>query len=126
MFWLIIGMLLFLLIRNQFDMQRTGKDVRRIVRAAGKAAKSAVNAIRDSAQEARKEAEARKTESEPAENGNAVPAPDAEIAEMKENMELLKEMEQKAGTAAMLAGVPTLSFPENDPKYDSSRKYTYA
>jgi hypothetical protein len=85
-----------------------------------------VNAIRDSAQEARKEAEARKTESEPAEGEKAVSVASAETAETKENRELLKEMEQKAGTAAMLAGVPTLSFPENDPKYDSSRKYTYA
>ncbi len=126
MFWLIIGVLLFLLIRNQFDMQRTGKDVRRIVRAAGRAARSAVRAFRDSAQEARKEAEARKAEKKPAEGEEAVSAAGAETAETKENRELLKEMERKAGTAAMLAGVPTLSFPENDPKYDSSRKYTYA
>ena len=59
MFWLIIGVLLFLLIRNQFDMQRTGKDVRRIVRAAGRAARSAVRAFRDSAQENRLKAKKR-------------------------------------------------------------------
>ena len=28
--------------------------------------------------------------------------------------------------AAMLANVPVLNFPEDDPKYDSSRKYNYA
>ena len=48
-------------------------------------------------------------------------------AEKQQNNELLKELEQKAGgTAAMLANVPTLAFPKDDPKYDSTRKYRYA
>ena len=44
-------------------------------------------------------------------------------AETQKNNELLKELEQKAMSATMLANVPTIDFPADDPKYDSSRKY---
>ena len=47
-------------------------------------------------------------------------------AEAQENAELLKELELNTGTAAMLANVPAIEFPKDDPKYDSSRKYMYA
>ena len=124
--WLFAGALLFLLIRNQFDLQRTGKDLRRILRAIGKAVRNAAVTIRKAAQEAGKKAEARKAVSEPAGSGNAVPAVCAESTKTKESTEPAEEPGQEAGIAAILANVPTLNFPEDDPKYDSSRKYTYA
>ena len=102
MFWFLFGVLLFLLIRNNFDVQGVKKDARRIARGIRKILKDLGREIRKGVQEGKQQAEA------------------------KENMELLKEMEQKAGTAAMLANVPTIDFPADDPKYDSSRKYMYA
>lgn len=45
--------------------------------------------------------------------------------ELKEN-ELTGEQEHQARTAAMMANVPTIAFPKDDPKYDSSKKYMYA
>ena len=102
MFWFLFGVLLFLLIRNNFDVQGVKKDARRIARGIRKILKDLGRGIRKGVQEGKQQAEA------------------------KENRELLKEMEQKAGTAAMLANVPTIDFPADDPKYDSSRKYMYA
>ena len=111
MFWFLFGVLLFLLIRNNFDVQGVKKDARRSARG-----------IRKGVQEGKQQAEAK-------ENRELLKEMEQEgkqQAEAKENMELLKEMEQKAGTAAMLANVPTIDFPADDPKYDSSRKYMYA
>jgi hypothetical protein len=58
----------------------------------------------------------------------AVPAAvqaEAKAEAPKEN-ELLKEPEENTNMAAMLANVPTIDFPKEDEKYDSSRKYMYA
>ena len=58
----------------------------------------------------------------------AQPAPEVRAVspETRENNQLLKDLEQHSSIAAMLANVPVLNFPEDDPKYDSSRKYNYA
>ena len=53
-------------------------------------------------------------------------APAAQPKLQQEEDELLKDLELHARTAAMMVNVPTIAFPENDPKYDSSRKYMYA
>lgn len=122
MFWFLFGVLLFLLIRNNFDVQGVKKDARRIARGIRKILKDLGRGIRKGVQEGKQQAEAK-------ENRELLKETEQEgkqQAEAKENMELLKEMEQKAGTAAMLANVPTIDFPADDPKYDSSRKYMYA
>ncbi len=122
MFWFLFGVLFFLLIRNNFDVQGVKKDARRIARGIRKILKDLGREIRKGVQEGKQQAEAK-------ENRGLLKEMEQEgkqQAEAKENMELLKEMEQKAGTAAMLANVPTIDFPADDPKYDSSRKYMYA
>ena len=127
MFWFLFGVLLFLLIRNNFDLQGVKKDARKIARGIRKILKDLVRAVRNAAQEGKQQAaEPRQADPARADAESIVSAAPAEQAEVKENMELLKEMEQKAGTAAMLAKVPTIDFPADDPKYDSSRKYMYA
>ena len=127
MFWFLFGVLLFLLIRNNFDLQGVKKDARKIARGIRKILKDLVRAVRNAAQEGKqKAAEPRQADPARADAESIVSAAPAEQAEVKENMELLKKMEQKAGTAAMLAKVPTIDFPADDPKYDSSRKYMYA
>lgn len=127
MFWLLFGVLLFLLIRNQFDMRRTVKDIRRIIRAVGKTVRDITKTIQYAVKDAKKTtAEPGKTGSEAESAGTRVPAVSAEQAEVQESKEVTGIPEQNAQLAAMLASVPTLDFPENDPKYDSSRKYMYA
>ena len=46
--------------------------------------------------------------------------------EMQLNQEIVRDLERHTGTAAMMSNVPTLQFPEDDPKYHSARKYGYA
>ena len=53
-------------------------------------------------------------------------APAAQPELQQQENELLKDLELHARTAAMMVNVPTLAFPEDDPKYDSSKKYMYA
>ena len=40
--------------------------------------------------------------------------------------EPMAEAEPQACMAALTAHIPTIDFPKDDPKYDSSRKYHYA
>ena len=127
MFWILLGVLFVLCVRNNFDAQGVAKDVRAIAKSVRKIVRDLVRTVRHAAAEAKKEnAEARKARAEEKSIADAVPAavPVQTVAQ-KEN-ELLKELEQHARTAAMMVNVPTLAFPEDDPKYDSSRKYTYA
>ena len=132
MFSVLLVVFLVLFARNNFDMQGVKKDARKIVRGIRKILKDLGRTIRDAAQEGKQKA-AESRQADPAQAdavqadvGNSVPAATAEPAEAEENRELLKEMEQKSGTAAMLANVPTIDFPADDPKYDSARKYLYA
>lgn len=71
------------------------------------------------------EREARRTK-EKRMTAPAVQAKPAEPAETPENRAPLSGPERHAGMAAILANVPTLQFPEDDPKYHSARKYGYA
>ena len=47
-------------------------------------------------------------------------------AEGLKEKELPEEPELHARTAAMMADVPVIAFPKDDPKYDSSKNYLYA
>ena len=130
MFWLLFGAFMYLMIKNQWDLQGVKKDVRKIARAVKKALMGAGKSIQAAAQEAQKQKAAKAAAElvraeQPAEK--TAPAPVPEVSpETKENNALLKDLEEHTSIAAMLANVPTLSFPEDDPKYDSSRKYHYA
>ena len=130
MFWLLFGAFLYLLIKNQFDMQGVKKDARKIAKAIMKALQGAGKTIHNAVDEAKKQkagkaaAELVRAE-QPAAQAAPAPVPEAS-PETKENNALLKDLEEHSSIAAMLANVPTLSFPEDDPKYDSSRKYHYA
>ena len=63
----------------------------------------------------------------PSKKGETKPAPEKPTEDLRSGTEPEDpEPEQAVRTAAMLANVPTLAFPEDDPKYDSSRKYRYA
>ena len=107
MFWFLLGVLLVLLIHNHFNMQGVAKDLRGIAKTVRKLARGLARTIRNAMSDTKKEAV-------PAE------APTAQDAVLPD------ETEQYARTAAMLANVPTIAFPEDDPKYDSSRKCRYA
>ena len=56
MFWFLFGVLLFLLIRNNFDVQGVKKDARRIARGIRKILKDLVRAVRNAAQEGKQQA----------------------------------------------------------------------
>ena len=74
----------------------------------------------------RAEIEARKAERENRKAGKAIQVSRTECAEAANNRDLVADLERKARTAAMMRDVPTIQFPEDDPKYNSSRKYGYA
>ena len=136
MFWLLFGAFLYLLIKNQFDMQGVKKDARKIAKAIMKALQGAGKTIHNAVDEAKKQkaekavAQAVRQAAEAVQAAPAQPAPEVRAAtvspETRENNQLLKDLEQHSSIAAMLANVPVLNFPEDDPKYDSSRKYNYA
>ena len=125
MLMLLLGVLFVLLVRNNFNTEGVKKDIRRIVKAVRQIARDLARTVRQAAREARKES--RKAVPEQHSTESELPVPEPARAEAQENNnELLKELKQTARTAAMLANVPTLNFPKDDPKYDSSRKYRYA
>ena len=55
MFWLLFGAFMYLMIKNQFDLQGVKKDVRKIARAVKKALMGAGKSIQAAAQEAQKQ-----------------------------------------------------------------------
>ena len=113
MIWILSGALAALFIRNHFDTQGVSRDIRRIARSVRKMARELARTVRKTVPEqVRAAMQAHETQ--------------PEQAEMQQNSRRLKEPEQKTGTAAMLANVPTIDFPKDDPKYDSSGKYMYA
>ena len=131
MFWLLFGAFLYLLIKNQFDMQGVKKDARKIAKAIMKALQGAGKTIHNAVDEAKKQkaaAQAVRQAAEAVQAAPAQPAPEVRAVspETQENNQLLKDLEQHSSIASMLANVPVLNFPEDDPKYDSSRKYNYA
>ena len=143
MFWFLFGVLLVLCVRNQFDMQGVGKDLQKIAGDIRKIARDLARMIRRAVKDAKKEtrkagpeqgrpaAEAREEQPAQAEALRTVEA-EAELqkapraAEVEAELPKAPEPEEIARAAVLLAGVPTLAFPEDDPKYDSSRKYRYA
>ena len=126
MLWIMLGVLAVLFVRNHYDVQGVKKDLRGIARTVRKAVQELIQAISQGVNEAKKEKTARETavkaEKIPVQEAPAA-APVQVHAETEKNNELLKELEQKAMSATMLANVPTIDFPADDPKYDSSRKY---
>ena len=132
MFWLLFGAFLYLLIKNQFDMQGVKKDARKIAKYLMKALQGAGKTIHNAMDEAKKQKAAAQAVRQAAEavqqSAPAQPAPEVRAVspETRENNKLLKDLEQHSSIASMLANVPVLNFPEDDPKYDSSRKYNYA
>ena len=133
MFWLLFGAFLYLLIKNQFDMQGVKKDARKIAKAIMNALQGAGKTIHNAVDEAKKQkaaAQAVRQAAEAVQAAPAQPAPEVRAVtvspETRENNQLLKDLEKNSSIAAMLANVPVLNFPEDDPKYDSSRKYNYA
>ncbi len=128
MFQILTAALIVLFVRNHFDLKGVEKDVRGIAKTAGKIVRGLAAMIRNAVKETKKEAaKVRKTLPGKETRMNAASAEEPAQAEEQENGELLKELELNTRTAAMLANVPTLEFPKDDPKYDSSlRKCRYA
>ena len=124
MLWIMLGVLAVLFVRNHYDVQGVKKDLRGIARTVRKAVQELVQAIQQGVNEAKKEKAAEKAAAVKEEvKVPEVPVAAPVQAETQENNALLKELEQKAMSATMLANVPTIDFPADDPKYDSSRKY---
>ncbi len=127
MFLFLMGVLVILLVRNNFNVQGVANDIRKIAGAAAKIVRNLAGEIRRSVKEAKKEtAKTRPAAPEQPVAVGTAPMAEPVQPEVQQNCELLKEMEKNARTAAMLADVPTIDFPKDDPKYDSSRKYMYA
>lgn len=128
MLWIILGTLLVLCVRNHFDMQGVGKDVRGIAKLVRKIARELARAVRRAVKEAQSQPAVSRAAAEGAEGAaQAESAAPAEVkAEIPQENVIPQEAEGDTGIAAMLANVPTIDFPKEDPKYDSSRKYMYA
>ena len=120
MFWILFGVLAFLFVRNRFDLQGVIRDVRKIGKAVRRTIRELARTIRHAVRDAKKETE------EERKNRPVQAAIVPEAPAVQEETVLPAEPEQTAMMAAMLANVPTISFPKDDPKYDSSRKYRYA
>ena len=137
---ILFGALLGFLANRDFDMNRVRDEVRDTARKAGNAARKAANTVRDEIRNTRtaeagyrsgKHADAaygdeRRTEREAAgsETQQVVYAlPQSGTREAREIQELVNDMEKNTWAAA--ADVPTIQFPEEDGKYDASRKYGY-
>lgn len=121
------------------EMQRTEHDrksakIHERIDARKAEREDRLNAIRAEHEERMKaihaEIEARKARREEARREEArreVRAlPVSGTNEAKEIRELAEDLERDARTAAMAANVPTIDFPDEDGKYDSSRKYGFA
>ena len=127
MIWILVGVLLALIVRNGSDTQGMAKDVRGIVRVLRKTIKDISRAARHALKEnQRRTRETKNTDPEKEAGAENAHAAKPEQPETRECKALMKEMEQHANIAAILAEVPTIDFPADDPKYESSRKYTYA
>ena len=128
MLWIILGTLLVLCVRNHFDMQGVGKDVRGIAKLVRKIARELARAVRRAVKDAQSQPAVSRAAAEGAEGAaQAESAAPAEVkAEIPQENVIPQEAEGDTGIAAMLANVPTIDFPKEDPKYDSSRKYMYA
>ena len=148
---LLLGALLGYFANRDFDMNRVQEDVRETARKAEKTAREAVRAVRREIRDARKaehdqriaerleaihaEAEARraakearKAEREEQKSGAAGTIralPECDTREAKEIRDLAEDLERDARTAAMVADVPVIQFPDEDEKYHASRKYGY-
>ena len=140
---ILLGALLGYLANMDFDADRVAEDVReKAVRAAKREFRKAEFDRR--AEEIHEKAEARKAErkarmdallaeiearkaARKAHSEQVVHAlPTSGTNEAKVIRELAEDLEKNARTAAMAADVPTIDFPEDDEKYDSSRRYGYA
>ena len=85
MFWLLFGAFMYLMIKNQWDLQGVKKDVRKIARAVKKALIGAGKSIQAAAQEAQKQKAAKAaptgacplmaSSSAPKDAGAAIPHP---------------------------------------------------
>jgi len=127
MLWILMGVLLVLCVRNNFNAQGVAKDIRGIARTGRKIAKDLARTIRHAARDAKRETDARAAAPAQETAVTATPALAEPVqAEAPKENELLKDLEQHAWTAAMMVNVPTIAFPKDDPKYDSSKKYMYA
>ena len=129
MFWFLFGVMLVLLIRNQFDMQGVLRDIRRIAKAVRGILRDLSRTIRAFAKDAKrkKPREVRKAaDLKPNGAEEGIRAEQPAQVRAPEGTEWQREQEQAARTAAMMMNVPTIDFPKEDPKYNSSRKYRYA
>ena len=129
MFWILMGILAVLLIRNQFDLQGVKKDINKGAKAVRRIIRELVRNIRSAAKDAKKESgQDRKAVQEQITNvskAREIPAAQPET-ERQEQTDQVKTQDPNALMAAMMASVPTLDFPKEDPKYNASQKYRYA
>ena len=129
MFWILMGILAVLLIRNQFDLQGVKKDINKGAKAVRRIVRELVRNIRSAAKDAKKESgQDRKAVQEQITNvskAREIPAAQPET-ERQEQTDQVKTQDPNALMAAMMASVPTLDFPTDDPKYNASQKYRYA
>ena len=111
---------------------RDAGSAERVAHAAAREAHAAMREAHAAAQEARtaaRVAHAAAHETQAARNvrqDDTVIAVKETPAEAAANEDLVQELERNARTAAMMSDVPVIHFPEDDPKYNSSKKYGYA
>lgn len=128
---LLLGVILGLFAGNNPEMERVTENVRKGTKDINKAVRHAVRKAKKEIRHARRAYNRNKDEeacnsSVPESNASIIPVSTVPAREVAENREILKDLEQNARTAAMMANVPTIDFPEDDVKYHSARKYGYA
>ena len=101
--------------RARETIRQTVKEVKQEIRNAKREIREARNADRKAPEAARE-----------ARQDDTVIAVRETSAEAAANDDLVQELERNARTAAMMSDVPVIHFPEDDPKYNSSKKYGYA
>ena len=129
-----------LLLICMLPVQSLAEDARKVKRAIHDAIRRTKRELRDARRAERRqrteerleviraEAEARRAgrEVRKAEAVKEVRAlPESGINEAREIQELAEDLERDARTAAMAANVPVIEFPEEEGKYNASRKYGY-
>ena len=141
---LFLGGLLGYFASRNFDTGRVAEDVRKTVRETKRSVRKAIHRTQRELREARRaeqrqqmeerleelraEAEARRAgrmqrETEPVKVIRALP--ESGTNEAREIQELAEDLERDARTAAMAVDAPVIEFPEEEGKYNASRKYGY-
>ena len=129
---ILFGAILGFFAHRNFDTEHAAGEVRERTQRSRETIRETVREVKQEIRDAQKEIrESQKADREVREAGREARQDEAVIpvreasAEAAANESLVEDLEQYARTAAMMSDVPVIHFPEEDPKYNSSKKYGY-